>query len=449
MRPIGLSRRDFLARSALAGTATVAAPFVRGAHAAGRLSCGFWDHWVPGANDTLTKLCREWGERERVDVAIDYITSQGEKNRLTIMSESQARTGHDVLAMATWYPSDQANNLVPVDDVVTALIAEHGKPSPAVEYLGKVKGHWIAVPATAGSQAKPPCARLDLFKQHVGWDPREMYPAGAPPNPAMTEMWTWDEFLRAAAACHKAGYPFGMPLSHLSDSVDWTGAVFAAHGAQLVDVEGKITVNSDATRQVLEWFKQLVPLLPPDVVAWDDAGNNKWLVSGKGALIMNPPSAWAVAKRDAPQIAEQLWTFGAPRGPIGRYSPFLPYYWGIWNFSPNQSAAKSLLTHLSRRESVERLVAASSGYDIPAFEKLHDFPTWREQGPPTGTIYHYPPRGDQIPSVAAAPAPPTIANQIYTQGTMTKMAARCTQGGESVERTIAWATDELAGFMRI
>jgi ABC-type glycerol-3-phosphate transport system substrate-binding protein len=448
MRPIGLSRRDFLARTALAGTATVAAPFVRGAHAAGRLSCGFWDHWVPGANDTLTKLCREWGERERVDVTIDYITSQGEKNRLTIMSESQARTGHDVLAMATWYPSDQANNLVPVDDIVTALIAEHGKPSPAVEYLGKVKGHWIAVPATAGSQAKPPCARMDLFKQYVGWDPREMYPAGAPPNVAMTDMWTWDEFLRAAAACHKAGYPFGMPLSHLSDAVDWTGAVFAAHGAQLVDVEGKITVNSDATRQVLEWFRQLVPLLPPDVVAWDDAGNNKWLVSGKGALIMNPPSAWAVAKRDAPQIAEQLWTFGAPRGPNGRYSPFLPYYWGIWNFSSNQSAAKSLLIHLSRRESVERLVAASSGYDIPAFERLHDFPTWREQGPPTGTIYHYPPRGNQIPSVAAAPAPPTIANQIYTQGTMTKMVARCTLGGESVEKTIAWATDELAGFMR-
>jgi len=34
--------------------------------------------------------------------------------------------------------------------------------------------------------------------------------------------------------------------------------------------------------------------LPPDVPAWDDASNNKWLISGKGRLIMNPPSAWAV-----------------------------------------------------------------------------------------------------------------------------------------------------------
>ena len=38
------------------------APFVRGAHAAGKLSVAFWDHWVPGANDVLDKLCQEWAD---------------------------------------------------------------------------------------------------------------------------------------------------------------------------------------------------------------------------------------------------------------------------------------------------------------------------------------------------------------------------------------------------
>ena len=28
----------------------MAAPFVYGAYAAGKLAVGFWDHWVPGAN---------------------------------------------------------------------------------------------------------------------------------------------------------------------------------------------------------------------------------------------------------------------------------------------------------------------------------------------------------------------------------------------------------------
>ena len=46
-------RRRFLATTAAASAATVVAPFVRTSHAAGTLSVGFWDHWVPGANDAL------------------------------------------------------------------------------------------------------------------------------------------------------------------------------------------------------------------------------------------------------------------------------------------------------------------------------------------------------------------------------------------------------------
>jgi hypothetical protein len=43
-----LTRRTLLNTAALA-TTTLALPIVHGAHAAGKLSCGFWDHWVPGA----------------------------------------------------------------------------------------------------------------------------------------------------------------------------------------------------------------------------------------------------------------------------------------------------------------------------------------------------------------------------------------------------------------
>src|SRR5437660_3750484 len=57
--------------------------------------------------------------------------------------------------------------------------------------------------------------------------------------------------------------------------------------------------------RVLAWFKKIVPFLPPSVFAWDNAANNKWLISGQGALIMNPPGAWAVAVRDATAVAEQ------------------------------------------------------------------------------------------------------------------------------------------------
>src|ERR1700730_15508380 len=83
-----LTRRKLLKTAALA-TPTFAAPFVRGAHAAGKLAVGFWDHWVPGANDTMTKLCQQWAAKEKVEIAIDYITSQGEKLNLTQAAEAQ------------------------------------------------------------------------------------------------------------------------------------------------------------------------------------------------------------------------------------------------------------------------------------------------------------------------------------------------------------------------
>ena len=160
-------------------------------------------------------------------------------------------------------------------------------------------------------------------------------------------------------------------MSTCTDSINNNGVVFTAYGAQLVDEEGNITVKSDATRQALEYFQKLVRFLPESVWAWDNASNNKSLISGQTSLIQNPPSAYAVAKRDAPKIAEQLWTVHSPKGPEGRFDPSGYYYWAIWNFSQNKSAAKSLLAYLSTRESQEKLVTASVGFDLPVFEGLN------------------------------------------------------------------------------
>src|SRR5260370_38710642 len=73
-----LTRRRFLATTA-ASTALVAMPHVRGSYAAGKLSIGFWDHWVPGANAATQSLVEEWPPREKVEVQVDFITSPGNK----------------------------------------------------------------------------------------------------------------------------------------------------------------------------------------------------------------------------------------------------------------------------------------------------------------------------------------------------------------------------------
>ncbi|HYS49608.1 MAG TPA: extracellular solute-binding protein, partial [Xanthobacteraceae bacterium] len=406
---------------------------------------GFWDHWVPNANKASEALVNEWAAKEKVEVQIDYIPSTGDKNLITIAAEGQARSGHDIFAFPTWYPHAYAESLVPVNDIMEPLIKQNGAVNDTVTYLGQANGKWLGVPATIGSQIKGPCSRIDLMKQHAGIDVQALYPAGAPPK---ADAWTLDALLKAAEACHKAGSPFGIGLGTTADSVDTAGAIFHAFGAALVDAKGNVTVKTDAVRQALDYYTRLARFFPPDAPAWDDASNNKWLVAGKGALIMNPPSAWAVAKRDAPRVAAQLWTHGFPSGPNGRFAPCVPYFWGIWNFSKNKSAAKSLLTHLSSRSSVEKMVAASQGYDLPPFASFTDFKTWAEEEPPKGTLYHYPnPHNHQVLSIAGAPAPPKIAVQIYIQGLMTKMTVRHLQG-EPMEKTLSWAEGEVEGYMR-
>jgi ABC-type glycerol-3-phosphate transport system substrate-binding protein len=438
-----LSRRGVVAGGVAAGL--VAAPFVRSANAAGTLTIGMWDHWVPGANDVQTAIIKEWSDREKVDVKIDYITSQGNKLLLTLSAEAQSGSGHDIMEFTNWESAQMSQALEPVDDVVTSVVAKNGPIDPAVEFIGKYQGHWLGVPMTRGTLLLGCTARIDMMKEAAGVDVQALYPAGKPPNDAS---WTWDAFLVAAEKCQKAGKGFGLPLGNTTDTNQWLGALFLAYGADLMDAKGNVTVRTDKVKQVLEYAKKLVAFCPPDAPAWDDASNNKWLISGSGALIFNPPSAWAVAKRDAPQVAEKCWFIGFPKGPAGRFNPILPRFYGMWKTSKNKPAAKSLLEFLALRPAAEKQVAASQGYDIPPYPKFNDFKTWEDEGPPKGALSHYPIKGgDQVAGVTCSPAPPLIAAQIWSQSIQSMMVNRYAKG-EPMDKVMAWAEGELEGFKR-
>jgi len=443
------TRRKILKTAAAASAVALSAPYVRGAYAAGTLTLGCWDHWVPGANATFTKLCNEWGEKNKVEVKIDYITSQGEKDKLTAAAEAQAGAGHDIMTHRDWNINVHRDKLEPIDDVVNGLIKQYGPISVVAEYLAKIKGNWHGVPTTVGSQVKPCCSRFDLYKQHAGLDLREMFPADeAKWDKAKVDAWTWDEYVASAEKLFKAGFPVGLPMGQSSDAVDWVSAMFKSYGVVFMDEKSNIKIDSAETRQAMEMARKIMAVSPPDVYAWDDAGNNRWLISGKGSGIMNPPSAWAVAKKDNPKVAENCWTHPMPKGPKGRFVGQLPIFYGIWAFSKNKSAAKDLLSYVSQKDSARQLVAASSGYDLPSFKAFYDFDTWKTVEPPVGTVYNYPPRGDEQTSMAGYPAPPDVSAQLYNQALPTVMVSKFTQGKEKLDDVIKWAANELEGYQR-
>jgi ABC-type glycerol-3-phosphate transport system substrate-binding protein len=446
MRQQRLSRR----RAMQLGGAATALPLVhiRTAGAAGKLAVGFWDHWIPAGNDMMQKQVDAWAAKNKVEVSVDFITSNGKKLLMTAAAEYQANSGHDVLPMYNWDVRSFAARLEPMDDVVQAMTAKYGRYSDTHAYLGKADGHWLAVPSSTGTLNLTCCGRISLLKKYAGIDVQAMYPAH-PTDPSTSASWTYDTFLKAAEDCHKAGYAFGLGLGSTDDSINNTGILYAAFGAELMNAKGEITVRSDNVRRMLEYAQKLVKFLPPDTVSYDDASNNRALISGKSALILNPPSAWAVAKRDAPDVAADTWTFPAPAGPNGRYIPYNYCFFGAWAFGKNKTAAKELIQFLQEREQVEQRESVVAGYDIPPLESMSDFKIWEEVEPPKGVVYNYPirPWHNAKPNITAYPAPPDIAVQMYNRATHPTMLAKL-HSGQSIDEVIDWANNELEGFIR-
>ena len=82
--------------------------------ASSRSGCGTTG--CPAPTCATEKIIRDWAEKAKVDVTIDFITSQGNKLLLTTAAEAQAGSGHDILAMNTFLPARYSEQLVPVND---------------------------------------------------------------------------------------------------------------------------------------------------------------------------------------------------------------------------------------------------------------------------------------------------------------------------------------------
>ncbi len=450
------TRRQLLKTAALTAAAFAAPPFIRHSRAAGKLSIFLWDHWTgEPANAAQRAIIQEWAKKNAVDITVDFITSQGFKIQLTAAAEARAKTGHDIAMMPQWDTYIHRAALEPIDEIVEENKKLYGPLLPIAEYLTRIEGHYLSVQAPTGGQSFPSVSRIDLFKQHCDLDVVKLFPADVKKRDKKAiDGYTWEALLGYAAKLQKAGVPVGQPIGQTSDSPVWLGPLFASFGAYLVDAKGNTTANTPEVRAAMEYMKRLTMVMPKEVYAWDDAGNNKHILSGAGSWIQNPPSAWAIgagtpekpgASVDA---ASKLWHHDSPRGPKGRFRGGLVYAWGLWNFSKNKSAAKDLMRYMTKRDEIAKLGPVGRGYDYPMHTGLFNNPVWDNENPPKGTLYNYPIRGDEHLIVSGMPAPHNIAANMYVQATLPQMVARYTTGQNTLDEAIKWAEQEIEGFKR-
>ena len=306
------------------------------------------------------------------------------------------------------------------------------------------------MPTTVGSQVKPCCSRFDLYQQHAGIDLRDMFPADESKyDAAKIANWNWDTYLDAAQKLHKAGFPVGLPMGQSSDAVDWVGALFNSYGVVMVDAKDNIKINSDETRTAHGDDEEAHGGEPAGSLCLGRRRQQSLAHFRQGLGHHEPAERLGGRQARQPEVAANCWTHPMPSGPKGRFVGQLPQFYGLWSFSKNKSGGEGPADlHLAegiRRRSSCRPRSATT---CPPSRACTIFDTWKTVEPPVGTVYGYPPRGDEQTSIAGAPARSEVGAQIYNQAINTVMVAKFTQGNEKLDDVIKWASNELEGTLR-
>jgi multiple sugar transport system substrate-binding protein len=119
-------------------------------------------------------------------------------------------------------------------------------------------------------------------------------------------------------------------------------------GASIQDENANVVINSPATVEAVKIGAAIFrSAMNDEVLGWDITSNNRYLISGRGSLILNSIAAIRAIESQDRGLAAKIELLPVPRGPAGRLSPYLVGVYIIWKFSQNQEAAKQFLVDLA------------------------------------------------------------------------------------------------------
>jgi multiple sugar transport system substrate-binding protein len=380
-----------------------------------------WNHFVPASDDELRKQAEAFGKANNCTVRVDTMAHLQMPSK--IAAEAQSQSGHDMYRTASADPFLYENLLVTMDDLVEKVGKQGGGWYNFAAESCQTKSGWKAVPWFWVSF--PGTYNMAHFKK-AGFD--------HPPK-------TWDELLKMGKVLKKQGNPVGIPISHCSDAHSTYWSVAWSQGAKVLEADGKTPgIVSDKTAAVIEWYKELYrDAMEPEVLSWDDAGNNRFLLSGQGSWIHNPVSPYNAALKEKMPIADDMNHHNSPGGPAGIHSapPILGL--SVWKFSKNQELAKEFFQFLLKKEYFDPWIVASNAFNHPPLKNLADHPIWA-RNPKFAML----PKEAEFAHPRGWPAKPNEAVQrIDDNYIMTDMVAKAINGMPT-KRAMEWGEQQVA-----
>jgi multiple sugar transport system substrate-binding protein len=257
------------------------------------------------------------------------------------------------------------NKCLDLADVADYLGKKYGGWAPSAVAYGKGTGsRWIGIPRSfAGSIIN---YRISSLRK-----------AGYAKFPETTA-----EFLDYAKAMKANKTPGGMSLGHATvDANNWVYWCLWTHGANMVDKNDKIIINSPETEKALVFAKQLYEQMAPGVLAWNDASNNKAFLGREVHWTNNTNSIYLAAKRDPTlrDIAEDMDHADWPVGPVGHATELhIGSVLLAMAYTKYPQACKALLAFIMEADQYNKWLLASQGNVSHTLNAYDNNPVWTE-----------------------------------------------------------------------
>jgi multiple sugar transport system substrate-binding protein len=417
------------AAGALALAPALSAPFVSTALAQTKtLRIIQWSHFIPEYNKWFDGFAKDWGKQAGVTITVDHIPHLELPARAA--AEVAAGAGHDLFGFnGSGGPHLYAKHSYDMTALIQELEAKHGK----VLSLGKQ----IAWNEDTRNWSAFPDYYIDfpgLYRKDL-WDEIGMKPD------------TWEDIRVGGAKLKAKGNPVGISLGHSVDPNASYRSMLWSYGAAECDESGKrVTIDSKQTLEVVKFVQALYKeTMDPEVLSWDDAGNNRFLASGRGCWIHNPISAYRSIQKSNPELADKIHVWKTPAGPVRRLCASSPNSYIIWKFARNKEAAVEFLKHYA--DHYVEAFKASTGYDHPLFANLVAKPQPILSDDPSS----HPPDKLQVLETAdewcasfgyPGPAGPAV-DEVIDNYIIPDMMANAATDKMTPEEAVKWATKEV------
>jgi ABC-type glycerol-3-phosphate transport system substrate-binding protein len=346
-QPSRLTRREFLATTALTAGAMAIAPFPAPALAQ-KPQLVYWAYqFLRASDESRVNFAREWAAKNNVDMQITLVPWKEFMTKITAAIEGNATPDIIESGAVELRGRDQ---LLEVTDLYERIGKEYGgwlgaAPTYMQEPDGRV--HHIVY----GFSGAMVIAREDLLAE-----------AGVKGRAE-----TWADLLSQAKKAQKLPrvYGLGQPVSNQTDSNVWE-EVMRSYGARTADEAGKKIVLGDYKKEVwefLDYFMEVwnAGVLPPGVTTWDNTMNNSTYQAGKAVFALNAITISLWLEANNPELLAKTGHYSFPTGPKLR----------VWDVG---YASRAIMKQTKQPELCKQFLFDSM--DVRKMEREYDVSQW-------------------------------------------------------------------------